>query len=51
MAKEDITISTVPVSIKVVEVGNKKMTISVFNQIPGKDFSYSEQQRWVYWMG
>ncbi len=44
MAKEDITINTAPVSIKVVEVGNKKMTISVFNQIPEKGFFYSENK-------
>jgi hypothetical protein len=44
MAKEDITISTVPVSIKVVEVGNKKMTISVFNQIPKKLFFYDNHK-------
>lgn len=30
---EKITISTVPVRIRVIEVGGKRMTISVFNQI------------------
>ncbi|MDP1814009.1 MAG: hypothetical protein Q8K92_06130 [Leadbetterella sp.] len=55
MAKEDITISTVPVSIRVVEVGNKKMTISVFNQIPVNGFLYSEQKNgfigWISYKG
>jgi len=34
MEKNILNIKTLPVSIKVVEVNNKKMTISVFNQIP-----------------
>lgn len=34
MKKQEIVIQTVPVTIKVIEVGGKKMTISVFNQIP-----------------
>lgn len=51
MAKEDITISTVPVSIKVVEVGNKKMTISVFNQIPEEDFFYDKhKEEFIGWV-
>lgn len=35
---ENISIKEVPISIKIIEINNKKMTISVFNQIP----SYSE---------
>jgi len=31
--KQDIIISTVPVTIKVIEVGGKKMTKAVFDQI------------------
>lgn len=41
MEKVQTNISTIPVTIKVIEVGNKKMTISVFNQIPLSDFFYS----------
>lgn len=41
MEKVQTNISTIPVTIKVIEVGNKKMTISVFNQIPLKDFFYT----------
>lgn len=41
MEKVQTNISTIPVTIKVIEVGNKKMTISVFNQIPQSDFFYS----------
>jgi len=51
MAKENVNISTVPVTIRVIEVGNKKMTISVFNQIPEKDFSYeSDKDGFLGWV-
>jgi hypothetical protein len=33
MEKNKITITTIPVSIKVMEVGGKKLTLSVFKQI------------------
>jgi len=38
MEKQNITISTVPVTIRVVAVGGKKMTLSVFKQIPFAKF-------------
>lgn len=38
MEKQNIIISTVPVTIKVMEVGCKKMTMSVFKQIPEYEF-------------
>ena len=38
MEKEKIAISTLPISVKIVEVGGKKLTISVFNQIPSFGF-------------
>jgi hypothetical protein len=34
MEKNKITITTIPVTIKVMEVGGKKLTLSVFKQIP-----------------
>ena len=39
---EKITISTVPVTIRVMEVGGKRMTLAVFNQIRSGDF-FSEE--------
>lgn len=38
MEKQKITINTLPVTIKVIEVGGKKMTISVLKQIPYSPF-------------
>lgn len=38
MEKNKITITTIPVTIKVVEVGGKKLTLSVFRQIPRSPF-------------
>jgi hypothetical protein len=35
---EKITISTVPVTIRVMEVGGKRLTLAVFNQIQSGDF-------------
>jgi len=39
---EKISIQTVPVTIRVMEVGGKRMTLSVFNQIQNGDF-FSEE--------
>lgn len=54
MKKQAITISTVPVTIRVIEVGGKKMTQSVFNQIPNKNFGMlteSEQsESYIGWV-
>ncbi len=42
MKKESIHISTVPVTIKIIQVGGKKLTASVFNQIPIDDSFYTK---------
>lgn len=39
---ENLKIATIPITIRVIEVNNKKMTISVFNQIISKDIVGSE---------
>lgn len=39
---EKISIQTVPVTIRVMEVGGKRMTLAVFNQIQAGDF-FSEE--------
>lgn len=39
---EKISIQTVPVTIRVMEVGGKRMTLAVFNQIQNGDF-FSEE--------
>lgn len=41
MKKETILISTIPVTIKIIQVGEKKLSASVFNQIPIDDAFYS----------
>lgn len=38
MEKQKIEIGTLPVTIRVVEVGGKRMTKAVFNQIPESEF-------------
>ena len=43
MEKQNVTISTLPVTIKIVEVAGKRMTLSVFKQIPKMDFILSNQ--------
>jgi hypothetical protein len=58
---EKIQINTVPVTIRVMEVGGKRMTLSVFNQIRNGDFfdddTISEAERkeaflgWVSYKG
>lgn len=50
MEKVQTNISTIPITIKVIEVGNKKMTISVFNQIPFNDFYYSYKDTFLGWV-
>lgn len=50
MKEDKIMITTVPVTIRVIEVGGKKMTVSVFTQIQRGDFfdeniSHEERQK------
>jgi hypothetical protein len=42
MEKQKITISTTPVTIKVIEVAGKKMTLSVFKQIPSFEWDIKD---------
>ncbi|WP_076596669.1 hypothetical protein [Chryseobacterium sp. RU33C] len=42
MKKEVIHISTIPVTIKVIQVGEKKLSVSVFNQIPIDDAFFTK---------
>ena len=42
MKKESIHISTIPVTINVIQVGEKKLSAAVFNQIPIDDAFYSK---------
>jgi len=53
---EKIQINTVPVTIRVMEVGGKKMTLSVFNQIQrlgffNEDIDISEDERKEMFLG
>ena len=38
MEKQKVAINTLPITIRVVEVGGKRMTKAVFNQIPDYEF-------------
>lgn len=54
MKKKSIQISTIPVTIKIIQVGGKKLTVSVFNQIPIDDTFYtkmSNEERLVSFIG
>lgn len=54
MEKQNIIISTMPVTIKVMEVGGKKMTMSVFKQIPEMHFirnGTNREQRQASFLG
>lgn len=48
MEKEKIAISTLPVSVKIIEVGGKKLTVSVFNQIPSFGFSSQSTEEIIH---
>ena len=51
---EHLSITTIPVTIKVLEVGGKRLTLSVFRQIP-EDFFFgddiSDEQRAAWYLG
>lgn len=50
----DVTISTIPVEIKVITVGGKRLTLSVFNQIPDSDnflLDMNEEERIQSYLG
>lgn len=42
-----VTISTLPVTIKVIQVAGKRMTLSVFHQIPNRIF-LDDEIAWLY---
>lgn len=48
MEKQNIIISTMPVTIKIMEVGGKKMTMSVFKQIPHGEFFIRQAGKALY---
>lgn len=51
---EKISIQTVPVTIRVMEVGGKRMTLAVFNQIQSGDFfseEISDEEREKFFIG
>jgi hypothetical protein len=54
MEKQNIIISTMPVTIKIMEVGGKKMTMSVFKQIPECHFyrgdADSQKESFLGWV-
>lgn len=52
---ENLTISTLPVTIRVMEVGGKRLTLSVFKQIPEGyyffDNEFTDEQRREQYLG
>jgi hypothetical protein len=50
MEKNKITITTIPVTIKVMEVGGKKLTLSVFKQIPSSGFDENNDDSFLGWV-
>ena len=50
MEKNKITITTIPVTIKIMEVGGRKLTLSVFRQIPTSEFDENNEESFLGWI-